>query len=249
MVRIVSIMCVFRPAQIFILLVASIALAGCISSKQQASSRPKGPDPYYMAMYGPIPEERFALPATDISKVDPRYLRQQVPYSTPEPPGTIVINTPNRHLYLVQGDGMALRYGIGVGKEGLAFAGEARIGRKAEWPRWIPTSDMVAREPERYGPLAGGMDPGLTNPLGARALYLYQDGKDTLFRIHGTGEAWSIGRAVSSGCIRMFNPDIIDLYSRVPEGTRVVVIQAEPPLAQAIDAPPSVAVGGEPLAL
>ncbi|HXV29184.1 MAG TPA: L,D-transpeptidase [Sinorhizobium sp.] len=225
-------MCVFRPRQIFLLLVASLTLAGCVSSKQQAA-RPRGPDPYYMAMYGPMPEERFPLPATDISKVNPRFLRQQVPYSTPEPAGTIVIDTPNRHLYLVQDGGMALRYGIGVGKEGLEFAGAARIGRKAEWPRWIPTSDMVAREPERYGPLAGGLEPGLTNPLGSRALYLYQDGKDTLFRIHGTPESWSIGTAVSSGCIRMLNQDVIDLYSRVPEGTRVVVIQAEPPMTAA----------------
>lgn len=236
-------MCVFRPAQIIILLVASIGLSGCVSSKQQAA-RPRGPDPIYTAMYGPMPNERFPLPATDISKVNPRFLRQEVPYSTYEPPGTIVIDTPNRHLYLVQGGGTALRYGIGVGKEGLEFAGEARIGRKAEWPRWIPTSDMIAREPERYGPLAGGMEPGLTNPLGARALYLYQDGKDTLFRIHGTPEAWSIGTAVSSGCIRMLNQDVIDLFNRVPEGTRVVVIQAEPPMSAAVlpdEAPTSMA--------
>jgi lipoprotein-anchoring transpeptidase ErfK/SrfK len=203
-----------------------------------------------MTMYGPNPAETFPLPATDISKVDPRFLRQQVPYVTDEPPGTVVIDTPNRYLYLVQDGGMALRYGIGVGKEGLEFAGEAYIGRKAEWPRWIPTSDMVAREPERYGPLAGGMDPGLNNPLGPRALYLYQNGRDTLFRIHGTTEAWSIGSAVSSGCIRMFNPDIIDLYNRVPEGARVVVIQAEPPMAAAIpptDAPIEPTADGIPL--
>ncbi|MCA1493744.1 L,D-transpeptidase [Sinorhizobium alkalisoli] len=233
-------MFVFRLAQISILLVAAIALAACASSSKPRAARPAGPDPYYTAMYGPLPEELFPLPATDISKVAPNFLRQQVPYSTIEPPGTIVIDTPDRYLYLVQDGGMALRYGIGVGREGLEFAGEARIGRKAEWPRWIPTSDMVAREPERYGPLAGGMEPGLTNPLGPRALYLYQNGKDTLFRIHGTPEAWSIGRAVSSGCIRMLNQDIIDLYSRVPEGTRVVVIQAEPPMSAALppgDAP------------
>lgn len=227
-------MCVFRPVQIFILLVTAVALAGCASSSKPQATRPVGPDPYYTAMYGPLPEERFPLPATDISKVDPNFLRQQVPYSTYEPPGTIVIDTPDRYLYLVQDGGMALRYGIGVGREGLEFAGEARIGRKAEWPRWVPTSDMVAREPERYGPLAGGVEPGLTNPLGPRALYLYQNGKDTLFRIHGTPEAWSIGRAVSSGCIRMLNQDVIDLYNRVPEGTRVLVIQAEPPMSAAL---------------
>ncbi|WEX79130.1 L,D-transpeptidase [Sinorhizobium numidicum] len=234
-----------RLAQLFAPVLVSIALSGCVSSGQQA--RPKGPDPYYVAMYGPRPDERFPLPATDISKADPRYLRQQVPYATYEPPGTVVIDTQDRFLYLVQDGGMALRYGIGVGKAGLEFAGEARIGRKAEWPRWIPTSDMVAREPERYGPLAGGMDPGPTNPLGPRALYLYQGDRDTLFRIHGTREAWSIGKAVSSGCIRMFNQDIIDLYSRVPEGSRVVVLQAEPPIGPPLDAPVATVADGAPL--
>ncbi|WP_164924237.1 L,D-transpeptidase [Sinorhizobium fredii] len=226
-------MCVSRLAQLLPLLLVVAALSGCATSTAQPP-RPRGPDPYFTAMYGPHPDEAFPLPATDISTVDPRFLRQQVPYVTHEPPGTIVIDTPSRHLYLVQDGGMALRYGIGVGKAGLEFAGEARIGRKALWPRWIPTSEMVAREPERYGPLASGLDPGLTNPLGPRALYLYQDGKDTLFRIHGTTEAWSIGKAVSSGCIRMFNPDVIDLYNRVPEGTRVVVIQAQSPIDPAM---------------
>ncbi|TCN30860.1 L,D-transpeptidase [Sinorhizobium americanum] len=243
-------MCVSRLVQPLTLLLVLAALAGCATSSAQPP-RPRGPDPYFTAMYGPHPDEAFPLPATDISKVDPRFLRQQVPYPTYEPPGTIVVDTPNRYLYLVQGDGMALRYGIGVGKAGLEFAGEARIGRKAQWPRWIPTSDMVAREPERYGPLAGGLDPGLTNPLGPRALYLYQDGKDTLFRIHGTTEAWSIGKAVSSGCIRMFNPDVIDLYNRVPEGTRVVVIQAQSPMEPAmppIDAPMQMPAEEAPLA-
>lgn len=238
-------MCVPRLAPPLTLLLVFAALAGCASTPPP--SRPRGPDPYFMTMYGPQPNEAFPLPATDISKVDPRFLRQQVPYVTHEPAGTIVIDTPNRYLYLVQGGGTALRYGIGVGKAGLEFAGEARIGRKAQWPRWIPTSDMVAREPERYGPLAGGLDPGLTNPLGPRALYLYQGGKDTLFRIHGTTEAWSIGSAVSSGCIRMFNPDVIDLYNRVPEGTRVVVIQQEPPMSAAmppVDAPIEAPIGG-----
>lgn len=231
-----------RLMQLCAVLALSAALAGCVSNSQQV--RPKGPDPYFVAMYGAKSEEKFPFPATDISKVEPRFLRQQVPYVTHEPPGTVVIDTENRFLYLVQGGGMALRYGIGVGKAGLEFEGEARVGRKAEWPRWTPTSDMVAREPERYGPLAGGMDPGLRNPLGPRALYLYQGNRDTLFRIHGTTEAWSIGKAVSSGCIRLFNPDIIDLYSRVPEGSRVVVLQAEPPMSQPTDAPMSTAADG-----
>ncbi|MGF6253192.1 L,D-transpeptidase [Ensifer sp. LBL] len=219
-----------RLAQLFALLLATSTLASCVTTSGPA--KPKGPDPYYVAMYGPLPNEKFPLDAIDISKVDKRYLRQQVAYQTHEPPGTIVIDTQNRFLYLVQDGGMAMRYGIGVGKAGLEFEGEARIARKAEWPRWTPTQSMVEREPERYGPLAGGMEPGVRNPLGPRALYLFQGSRDTLFRIHGTTEAWSIGKAVSSGCIRLFNPDIIDLYSRVPLDSRVVVLQAEPPMTE-----------------
>ncbi|MCA1403328.1 L,D-transpeptidase [Ensifer sp. IC3342] len=246
-------MCVSRnsagsAARLFAFFLVSSVLAGCATSGQNA--KPKGPDPYFVAMYGPKPEEKFPLAATDISKVEPRFLRQQVAYPTSEPPGTIVVDTQNRFLYLVQDGGMALRYGIGVGKAGLEFQGEARVGRKAEWPRWTPTSDMVAREPERYGPLAGGMEPGIRNPLGPRALYLYQGNRDTLFRIHGTTEAWSIGKAVSSGCIRLFNPDIIDLYSRVPTDTRVVVLQSEPPMNGPLGAPMStVADEGQPLSM
>jgi lipoprotein-anchoring transpeptidase ErfK/SrfK len=158
-----------------------------------------------------------------------------VTYVTHERPGTIVIDTAARHLYLVLENGMALRYGIGVGKEGLEFEGSARVGRKAQWPRWTPTKDMIAREPERYGAVAGGVEPGLDNPLGPRALYLYQGDRDTLFRIHGTSEPWSIGKAVSSGCIRLFNQDIIDLHARVPTDTPVVVLQdgAGAPVADA----------------
>lgn len=143
-----------------------------------------------------------------------------VPNPTNEPPGTIVIDTRGRHLYLVQAGGNAIRYGIGVGRQGFAWKGAARIGRKSEWPRWIPPKEMLKRRPE----LPEEMDGGLENPLGARALYLFQGDKDTLFRIHGTNEPETIGKAVSSGCIRMMNADVIDLYKRVGVGTRVVVL-------------------------
>ena len=209
-----------------------VLLAGCATTTVMPIKR--GPDPAMVALYGPRPDERFPLPATDISKVDPRFLRQQVAYQTPEPPGTIVVDTEDRFLYLVQEGGMAMRYGIGVGKAGLAFEGSAHVGRKAEWPRWTPTQSMIEREPERNLQWAGGMEPGLTNPLGPRALYLHKDGQDTLYRIHGTTEAWSIGKAVSSGCIRLFNPDIIDLYGRVPTGSRVVVLQGSAPAMEEI---------------
>ncbi len=222
-------------------------LAACATSGGGLESiAPTGPDPYYLAMYGAQPEERFPLPATDITRVDERFFRQQVDYHRSEQPGTIVVDTANRFLYLVQENGKAMRYGIGVGKAGLEFEGTARVGRKAEWPRWTPTPDMIAREPDRYAQHAGGMEPGLSNPLGPRALYLFQGNRDTLYRIHGTSEPWSIGLAVSSGCIRLFNQDIIDLYNRVALDTVVVVLQDEPLLYPQKEVPEWVArqIGG-----
>ncbi|MET3927556.1 lipoprotein-anchoring transpeptidase ErfK/SrfK [Devosia sp. 2618] len=182
-------------------------------------------DPYYQRMYGAVLGEPYPVQAMDLRRVDPQWWRQEVPYATTERPGTIVVDTPARFLYLVLEGGRALRYGIGVGKnESLVFRGTATIGRKAEWPRWTPTKSMIAREPDRYGPYAGGLPGGETNPLGPRALYLYKNGADTLFRLHGTTEPYTIGTNVSSGCIRLMNQDIIDLYARVPVGARVVVI-------------------------
>ncbi|WP_262268892.1 L,D-transpeptidase [Microvirga yunnanensis] len=203
----------------------ALTLAGCVSTQAPQQAGLKGPHPAYVAMYGPQPNERFPFPATDISSVDPQFLRQEVAYDTVERPGTIVIDTANRHLYLVRENGRALRYGIGVGAAGMKWAGRAQVGRKAEWPRWTPTAAMIKRDPERNRRWAGGMSPGPGNPLGPRALYLFQDGRDTLYRIHGTTEPDTIGEAVSSGCIRMLNQDILDLYGRVPVGTPVVVLQ------------------------
>ena len=218
-----------RMSRRFFLASAPLFLAGCVSGGQVLEQvGPAGPDPYYVAMYGARPDELFPLPATDITKVDDRFFRQQVDYHRSEPAGTLVIDTQNRFLYLVLGGGKAMRYGIGVGKAGLEFEGTARVGRKAQWPRWTPTRDMIARDPDRYAQYADGMEPGLTNPLGPRALYLFQGDRDTLYRIHGTSEPWSIGLAVSSGCIRLFNQDIIDLYNRVPQDSVVVVLQNEP---------------------
>ncbi len=179
--------------------------------------------PHLAALYGERPNERFPIPAVDFEDVDLAALRQVVRYDGVDAPGTLIVDTPARRLQLVLDDGQALQYGVGVGREGLAWSGRAEIGRKAEWPRWTPTADMIRREPERNAKWAGGMDPGLENPLGARALYLYRDGKDTLYRIHGTNEPWSIGQNVSSGCIRMINQDVIDLYERVPVGATVIV--------------------------
>lgn len=210
------------------ILSAPAFLAGCVSSAQStASLRPQRPaiPAYYQDMYAAIHTEPYPIAAADLTKIDPQFWRQEVDYYTPEMPGTIVVDTQARFLYLVGSNGRAMRYGIGVGKAGLEFEGVGRVQYKRQWPRWTPTQAMVQREPERYGPLADGMEPGPTNPLGPRALYLFKDGVDTLYRIHGTTEDWSIGRAVSSGCIRLLNADIIDLYGRVPNGTRVIVLQ------------------------
>jgi lipoprotein-anchoring transpeptidase ErfK/SrfK len=175
--------------------------------------------------YGAIDDGGITVPAVDTTSVDPGLMRTEVPWHGKEKPGSIVVNIPERKLYLVENDGMALRYSVGVGRsEALNFRGSAVIGRKEKWPHWTPTSTMMAAMP-RYRAYAGGMKGGLGNPLGARALYLYRDGHDTYFRLHGTNEPESIGHAVSSGCIRLLNQDIIDLYNRVPVGTHVTVVQ------------------------
>jgi len=175
------------------------------------------------AQYGALPDERFPIPAVKDRYLKPELIRQQVAYETPYPPGTIVVDTAAHHLYLVMPGGAAMRYGIGVGREGFEWAGSATIARKAEWPRWTPPAEMIAREP-RLEPYRHGMEPSLSNPLGARALYLFQNGRDTLYRLHGTNEPWTIGKNVSSGCIRLLNQDVIDLYRRTPVGSRVVVL-------------------------
>ena len=177
------------------------------------------------AAYGPVANEPFPIAGIDLSDRNPDLLRQEVAFSGPYRPGTVVVNVAQRRLYLVQGGGRALRYAVGVGREeALNFHGSAIIGRKAEWPSWIPTATMIRAMP-RYAAYTGGMPGGIDNPLGARALYLYRDGQDTYFRLHGTTEPETIGTAVSSGCIRLVNQDIIDLYNRVPLGAPVVVLQ------------------------
>ncbi|MQB04068.1 L,D-transpeptidase [Agrobacterium tumefaciens] len=192
-----------------------LLLAGCASSGigQQRLN------------YAAKPDEKFPLPEMHLDKVKPELRRQEVAFDTAHPAGTVIVDTPARRLYYVLGDGRAMRYGVGVGRQGLALKGDAYIGRKSEWPSWTPTANMMRRDPRNLK-YAGGMEGGPNNPLGARALYLYRGGNDTMFRLHGTNQPQSIGHAMSSGCIRMLNHDIIDLYSRVPVGSRVVVLQA-----------------------
>jgi len=173
--------------------------------------------------YSALDGERFPIAAADLGKLNPKHRRQAVPYQSREPAGTVVVDTANRYLYLVGGNGRALRYGIEVGRDGLAWSGNATIARKAEWPTWTPPPEMVARDP-RTAPYARGMPGGPENPLGARALYLYQGGRDALYRIHGGGRPSTLGKATSSGCIRLLDHDAIDLFNRVPVGTRTVVL-------------------------
>jgi lipoprotein-anchoring transpeptidase ErfK/SrfK len=164
--------------------------------------------------------EWMALVPTFEHQID--YLPWEMPDPTGEAPGTIVIDTTYKFLYFVLPNKRAVRYGVATGDEAFGWKGTAVIQRKAEWPRWIPPAEMLERWPH-LKPRAGGMEGGPDNPLGARALYLYQGGKDTLYRIHGTNEPETIGHAASSGCIRMRNIDVVDLFNRVPIGTKVIV--------------------------
>lgn len=215
----------------FLIGASAVALSGCVSTAQpplpaKPVNKPVAPSQPVPLMYQAMPEEQFPLPAVDISKVDQKFWRQEVDYPTSETKGTVIVDTPNKYLYHVLGNGRAMRYGIGVGRDGFAWAGRAVIAYKREWPRWTPPDEMVARQPalQPYSIANGGMPPGLKNPLGARAMYIHKDGRDTLYRIHGSPEAWSIGKAVSSGCIRMLNQDVIDLYNNVRDGSTIVVI-------------------------
>ena len=180
-------------------------------------------------LYGPVRGEPFPIPPAPVSRINPAYLRARVAVRTREPPGTVIIDPRSRYLYLVEGTGTALRYGVGVGRQGFAWSGTATINSKQAWPDWYPPKEMIERQPELKRTLVNlqsgvGMPGGPRNPLGARALYLWQNNKDTLYRIHGTTEPWTIGQNVSSGCIRMLNQDVLDLYERTPLGAKVVVM-------------------------
>ena len=185
----------------------------------------------YAAVYARLDREPFPVPAVELAQIDPQFLRRTVSYPSNEPAGTLIIDPQNHFLYLIQEGGQAIRYGVGVGREGFGWAGTATVREKREWPDWYPPKEMVARQPELRRQLTElqsgvGMAGGARNPLGSRALYLWQGNKATLFRIHGTVEPWTIGRSVSSGCIRMINQDVIDLYQRTPIGAKVVVLGA-----------------------
>ena len=212
-------------------LTALSGLAGCATTTTGATVAPAETQSSpqlaaYDAMYAAQPDEQFPLPAIPHKRIKPQFLRQWVDNPTGERPGTLVVDVGNHFLYLTQPGGKAMRYGVGLGREGFAWKGRARVGWKQAWPKWTPPDEMIGRQPElaQYSADNGGMPPGLQNPLGARALYIFQGNKDTLYRIHGSPEYWTIGTAVSSGCVRMMNQDVIDLYGRVPTDSPIVVL-------------------------
>jgi lipoprotein-anchoring transpeptidase ErfK/SrfK len=206
---------------------APLFLAGCASSGRLSSNAFfdgfGGSDYDYRHIYAASEDNGFPVPAIDLSKIDPEYYRREVSDPTGEAPGTIVVDPDNHFLYHVHEDGMATRYGVGVGREGFGWHGKATIRRKAVWPTWTPPSDMVKRDSEA-AKYADGMPGGPGNPLGARAMYLFQGSHDTLYRLHGTIDPSSIGKSMSSGCIRLLNQDIIDLFNHTPVDTHVVVL-------------------------
>ena len=208
----------------FLLGAASLALAGCATTPGTRRDAAAAFPAEIVAMYAALPNERFPIPAARIDLVDPRYLRQAVDDPTGARPGSIVVDTPSRFLYFVGENRRAMRYGVGIGRDGFAWKGRGVIAYKRQWPTWTPPAEMIEREPE-LEQYRRGMAPGLDNPLGPRALYIFQDGKDTLYRLHGNIDARSIGQAVSSGCVRLLFQDVIDLYQRVPDGTPISVVQ------------------------
>ncbi len=211
---------IFIPAR-FGSLAALLLVAACAST-------PREPEPPVIVPgYEGVQDGEFFIEAVPERFLTADRRKEVVTYNGPDKPGTIVVDTHSRKLYYVQEDGTAMRYAIAVGREGLAFRGSGYIGRKAEWPGWTPTANMIRTQPDMYAKYSGGLPGGLENPLGARAMYLYRNGRDTYFRIHGTVDPASIGHATSAGCIRLFNQDAIDLYERVKPGAHVKVRSLE----------------------
>ncbi len=212
------------------------ALAGC----DEAGVSMSGTTPLTLTPpeehYAALPDEGHKVPLVPVAEVPPEMLRQEVDYPTTQAVGTIIIDPTAKHLYLITAKNRALRYGIAVGRAGFGWSGEADITGRTTWPTWTPPPEMIRRRPElaRY---KDGQPGGLTNPLGARALYLRTDGVDYGYRIHGTPEWESIGQNASSGCIRMINQDVMDLYQRVPDGTHVVVLTEDGKLPTALFVP------------
>lgn len=198
--------------------VGALGLAGCATSDGMSLAEAA-------KVYGPVPDEKFPIPAVDVSKVDPKYYRRTVRYDTKEAPGTIIVDPGNYYVYRIEDDGNATRYGANVGRDGFRWSGDAYVGRKGEWATWTPPKEMIKRQPEA-AKWARGMPGGLDNPLGARTLYLYQNGAYTLYTIYASLDAESIGTGITSGCVGLLTQDMMHLYSRTPVKTKVVVLPA-----------------------
>jgi lipoprotein-anchoring transpeptidase ErfK/SrfK len=201
------------------------ASVGAVKNEGRTRPRDEGARFILAAMYGERPMEPYPVSAVPYQEIEPRFHRQVVDDPTGEPPGTLVVDVGNHFLYLVQVKSQALRYGVALGRAGFEWSGRGVVQYKRKWPRWIPADEMIERDPklEKYSLERGGMEPGPDNPLGARALYIFQNGEDTLYRVHGSPEWWTIGQHVSSGCVRMINQDVMDLYDRVPDGSPILV--------------------------
>ncbi len=216
--------------RIFIAASTAYGLAACAPKPPEVPPAP--PIPPLPARYGALPDEPYPVPAVPEGVVPERLWLQEVDNPFPfEPEGSVVVDPAAAYLHLVTGNGRALRYGVSVGAAGFGWSGDARMQFRRKWPVWKAPDTMIARRPEfePYSVANGGMAPGVGNPLGARALYLFQNGEDTLYRIHGACEPAYLGKAVSSGCIRMLDQDVIDLYERVRHGARVKVLPADAP--------------------
>ncbi|MGV1908569.1 L,D-transpeptidase [Agrobacterium cavarae] len=219
---------------------AVLTLSGCKTTTSSEASpigtpappprRPVGPpsEEEMMLRYAPVVDEGHQLPSIPFKEIDPVFYRQRVENTTGQAPGVVVVNVPKRFLYVTEPGGTAMRYGVGIGRAGFAWEGEGIIQWRQKWPRWKPPVEMIERQPElaKYSVENGGQEPGPNNALGARALYIFQNGKDTLYRLHGSKDWRSIGKAASSGCIRLINQDVIDLYARAPYKARIVVQQS-----------------------
>lgn len=210
---------IMSPILRLLALVCFSVLSACASAPSEEAMAAAARAPGYES----VDDEGFHIEAVETRHLAGGRERVEVAYNGPEAPGTIVVDTFARKLYHVQDGGRAMRYSVAVGREGLSFRGAGVIGRKEKWPSWQPTANMVRTRPDLYASYAGGMKGGLDNPLGARAMYLYRGGRDTMFRIHGTIQNATIGHATSAGCIRLFNQDAIYLYEQVKTGTKVKV--------------------------
>lgn len=212
------------------------ATGGVTASAVKTADLPKE-EKLIDGVYGSKSDSQFTVPAVPVEKVPTEFQRQTVAYETDQPAGTIIINPGAKHLYLVTGKNKAVRYGIAVGRAGFQWSGEALITSRKTWPTWTPPKEMIERKPE-LEKWKDGQPGGLENPLGARALYLTTNGVDYGYRIHGTPEWNSIGKNASSGCIRMINQDVMDLFERVPDGTKVIVLNADGSMPKGLTLPP-----------